>query len=225
MGEAGKRAAAYAALELVEDGMRLGLGTGSTVAHFLDGLAERELDVAGRPTSEATTARCHELGITLLDPSDDGDLDLCVDGADEIDRELTLTKGGGGALLREKVVAWSSSRMVVIATPDKLVDRLADTFPLPIEVIPFARGPVDRALTEMGFEVSVRGDGDYRTDNGNEILDARMPGGLEEAGTMELLLALVPGIAESGLFVGLADLALLGDDDGTITLLEAVPIE
>ncbi|MBW3561667.1 MAG: ribose-5-phosphate isomerase RpiA [Actinobacteria bacterium] len=225
MGEAGKRAAAHAALELVEDGMRLGLGTGSTVAHFLGGLAERELDIAGRPTSEATAARCHELGLTLLDASDDGDLDLCVDGADEIDRELTLTKGGGGALLREKVVAWSSSRMVVIATPDKLVDRLADTFPLPIEVIPFARGPVDRALTEMGFEVSVRDHGDYRTDNGNEILDARMPGGLEEPGTMELLLALVPGIAESGLFVGLADLALLGDDDGTITLLEAVPLD
>lgn len=225
MGEAGKRAAAYAALELVEDGMRLGLGTGSTVAHFLDGLAERELHVAGRPTSEATAARCRELGIALLDASDDGDLDLCVDGADEVDRELTLTKGGGGALLREKVVAWSSSRMVVIATPDKLVDRLADTFPLPIEVIPFARSPVERALTEMGFEVSVRGDGDYRTDNGNEILDARMPGGLEEPGTMELLLALVPGVAESGLFVGLADLALLGDDDGTITLLEAVPTD
>lgn len=222
MGESGKRAAAQAALELVEDGMRLGLGTGTTVAHFLDGLAERGYDIAGRPTSEATAARCRELGLRLLDDSDDDDLDLCVDGADELDDELTLTKGGGGALLREKVVAWSSSRMVVIATPDKLVERLADTFPLPLEVVPFASVPVEKALTEMGFEVSVRGDGDYRTDNGNAIVDARMPGGLEEPGTMELLLALVPGIAESGLFVGLADLALLGHEDGTITLLEAV---
>lgn len=225
MGDDGKRAAALAAMELVEDGMLLGLGTGSTVARFLDVLADRDLHVAGVPTSEATADRCRELGIELLDPSDDRDLDLCVDGADQLDHGLSLTKGGGGALLREKVVAWSSSRMAVIATPDKLVRRLGDTFPLPIEVIPFARWAVERALTEIGFEVEVRGGGEYRTDNGNVILDARMPGGIPEPETMELLLALVPGIAESGLFVGLADLAFLGHDDGTVTIVERPPDE
>lgn len=224
MGEDGKRAAALAAIELVRDGMRLGLGTGSTVAHFLDALAERDLDVAGLPTSEATTERCRELGIALIEPSDDRDLDLCIDGADELDHALSLTKGGGGALLREKVVAWSSSQMAVIATPDKLVRRLGDRFPLPIEVVPFARWSVRRALTEIGFEVEARDGGAYRTDNGNVILDARMPGGIPEPETMELLLALVPGIAESGLFVGLADLAFLGHDDGTVTLMER-PLE
>lgn len=220
MADEGKRVAARAAVELVRDGMLLGLGTGSTVAHFLDVLAERGLDVAGVPTSDATAARCRELDIALLDPSDDRDLDLCVDGADELDHALNLTKGGGGALLREKVVAWSSSRMAVIATPDKLVDRLGDSFPLPIEVVPFARWSVERALSEIGFEVDARDGGGYRTDNGNVILDARMPGGILEPETMELLLALVPGIAESGLFVGLADLAFLGHDDGTVTLME-----
>lgn len=220
MGDDGKRAAALAATGLVQDGMLLGLGTGSTVAYFLDALAERDLDVAGVPTSEATADRCRELGIHLLEPSDDRDLDLCVDGADELDHDLNLTKGGGGALLREKVVAWSSSQMAVIATPDKLVGRLADSFPLPIEVVPFARWAVERALSEIGFDVEARDGGDYLTDNGNVILDARMVGGIPEPETMELLLALVPGVAESGLFVGLTDLALLGHDDGTVDVLE-----
>lgn len=219
MGEAGKRAAGETAAELIEDGMLLGLGTGSTVAFFLDALAERRLDVAGVPTSEATATRCRELGIRLVDPGPD--LDLAVDGADEIDGSLNLTKGGGGALLREKVVAWSARRMVVIATADKLVERLGDSFPLPVEVVPFAAVPVERALTELGFDVAPRDGGDYRTDNGNRVLDARMVGGLDDPETMELMLALVPGIAESGLFVGMATWAILGDDDGEVTVLEA----
>lgn len=135
MSEAGKRAAGRAAAELVEDGMQLGLGTGSTVAHLLDALVERGVDVAGVPTSEATAERCRQLGIGLLDAAEVSRLDLCIDGADELDHDLSLTKGGGGALLREKVVAGMAERMVVIATPDKVVDRLADTFPLPIEVV------------------------------------------------------------------------------------------
>lgn len=221
--DAGKRAAGRAAAELVEDGMVLGLGSGSTVAYYLDALAERDLDVCGVPTSEGTAARCRELGIALRDPADVERLDLAVDGADELDPELTLTKGGGAALLREKVVASMSDRFVVIATPDKLVTRLADSFPLPIEVIPFALAPVERSLASLGFSVTVRADAAGRpilTDNGNLLLDCRMPGGIEDPAVMDVTVSLLPGVAETGLFVDLADLALLGADDGSVQYVE-----
>lgn len=215
--DAGKRAAGEAAAALVQDGMRLGLGTGSTVAFFLDALAERGLTgIAGVPTSEATAQRCRELGIALLDAGEVERLDLCVDGADELTPALELTKGGGGALLREKVVAALSERMVVIATTDKVVQKLGDTFALPVEVVPFAVGPVRRTLEELGFEVTARGGGDYRTDNGNAILDARADGGIDDAATMEATLALIPGVAESGLFIDLATGAVLGNEDGSV---------
>lgn len=218
-----KRAAGEAAAALVEDGMRLGLGTGSTVACFLDALAARSLDVAGVPTSEATARRCRELGIGLLDPDEVEDLDLAVDGADELDRELTATKGGGGALLREKVVAHLARRVVLIASPDKVVDRLGDTFPLPIEVVPFARGPVMRSLRAAGYEVQLRtgDDGEaVRTDNGNVIVDARMPGGLHDPAVTDITLTMQPGVVTTGLFVDVADLALLGRPDGEVERLE-----
>ena len=217
MSDVGKRAAGRAAADLVEDGMRLGLGTGSTVAHFLEALASRGLDVAGVPTSEATAAHCRELGIRLLDPGSVERLDLAVDGADELDHDLNLTKGGGGALLREKVVASLADRFVVIATPDKVVDRLADSFPLPVEVIPFAIGPVTRRIEELGFEVVERPsghDGPYRTDNGNAMLDCRMRGGLDDPAVADVTIALLPGVPETGLFIDMCDEVLLGTDDG-----------
>lgn len=220
MGEQAKRAAGYAAADQVEDGMRLGLGTGSTVAFFLDRLAERGLQVSGVPTSRATEQRCRELGIGLLDPGEVERLDVCVDGADELTDDLVLTKGGGGALLREKVVASMADRMVVIATPDKVVEHLADSFALPVEVVPFARGPVAHRLRELGFEPTARAGGRYETDNGNVILDCRIPGGLEDPEAMDVALSLIPGVAEHGLFVDLATSALLGEDDGTVTVLE-----
>jgi ribose 5-phosphate isomerase A len=223
LSDAGKRSAGQAAAELVEDGMVLGLGTGSTVAHFLDAVAARGLEVAGVPTSDATASRCRALGIRLLDPADVERLDLAVDGADELDAALTLTKGGGGALLREKVVASMADRFVVIATPDKLVSRLADSFPLPVEVVPFAVGPVERSLAALGFSVTRRTDDQgqlARTDNGNLLLDCRMVGGLEDPAVTDVTVALLPGVAETGLFVDLADLALLGHEDGTIDRLE-----
>ena len=220
MGDEAKRAAGHAAADRIESGMRLGLGTGSTVAFFLDRVAERGLDVAGVPTSRATEQQCRELGIALLDPVDVDRLDVCVDGADELTRDLVLTKGGGGALLREKVVASMADRMIVIATPDKVVDRLAASFALPVEVVPFARGPVTRRLRDLGFDVTERGAGGYETDNGNAILDCHMPGGLEDPEAMDAALSLIPGIAEHGLFVDLATEALLGADDGTVTTLE-----
>lgn len=212
----GKRAAGSAAAEAVEDGMVLGLGTGSTVAFFLDGLAARGLDVRGVPTSEATAARCRALGIGLLDPGDVDRLDLCVDGADELTPDLVLTKGGGGALLREKVVASMADRMIVIATPDKVVDRLGDTFALPVEVIPFAAVPVQRALETRGFHVEHR---DGHTDNGNVILDARMPGGIPDPHALGTDLSALPGIAEHGLFLDLATSAILGHPDGSVSTL------
>lgn len=217
--EPGKRAAGRAAAELVRDGMRLGLGTGSTVAYFLDALASRGLDIAGLPTSEATAARCRELGIRLLDPSGIHDLDLDVDGADQVDDDLNLTKGGGGALLREKVVAAASDRMVVIVTPDKLVRHLGETFPLPVEVAPFARWYVQAALTDRGFEVEVRDGGEYRTDNANLILDASKPGGIQTPAATEAALARMPGVAEVGLFIDLADDVIVGHDDGSVQRL------
>lgn len=220
MGEAGKQAAGRAAADRVADGMLLGLGTGSTVAHFLDRLAERGLsDIAGVPTSDATAQRCDQLGIRLVDPAEATMLDLCVDGADELTPDLVLTKGGGGALLREKVVATMSRDMLVIATPDKVVDRLGDGFALPVEVVPFAVGPVTRRLEALGFHVQPRGGGDYRTDNGNLVLDCSIPGGIEDPRTVDVTLARVPGIAEHGLFVDLATRAILGHDDGTTSEL------
>ena len=218
---AAKRAAGRAAADRVTDGMVLGLGTGSTVAHFLDGLAERGVDVAGVPTSSATAERCRQLGIRLLDPADVEELDLCVDGADELTPELVLTKGGGGALLREKVVASMAREMLVIATPDKVVERLGDTFPLPLEVVPFAVVPVRRRLERLGCTVTERDGGSYRTDNGNAILDARFPGGIADPSATAALLADVPGVAEHGLFVGLARAAVLGRDDGSVEELRA----
>lgn len=212
MSDPAKQAAGVAAVDEVRDGMLLGLGTGSTVAYFLDELAARGLQVTGVPTSEATATRCRELGIELRAPDDAPRLDLCVDGADELTRDLVLTKGGGGALLREKVVAAMSARMVVIATPDKVVDRLGDTFALPVEVVPFARVPVTRWLEDRGFHVEHRGG---RTDNGLTILDARLPGGIPDPAALADDLSAVPGVAEHGLFVGLAQRAVLGHPDGS----------
>jgi len=218
-----KRAAAMAALELIEDGMRLGFGTGSTTTLLLEAIAARGLDVAGVPTSEATEAHCRELGIGLLAPGEVERLDLAIDGADELDRSLTATKGGGGALLREKVAATMAERFVLIATTDKLVERLADTFPLPVEVVPFAVGPVTRSLRGRGYEVALRTAGEgpaVVTDNGNHVLDARLVGGLEDPAAEDVWMNSVPGVVTCGLFVGLADLALLTDEEGTVLSLE-----
>jgi ribose 5-phosphate isomerase A len=217
-----KLAAARAAVELVEDGMVLGLGTGSTVEPFLRELAARRLDISGIPTSVQTKRRCDELGITTLEPSQVDVLDLVIDGADELTRELTLTKGGGRALLREKVVASMARRLVVIATTGKLVEHLADSFPLPVEVVPFAIAPVRRLLEEDGFTVKVRLEDDgseVRTDNGNAILDARIDGGLQDPATTDVWITMMPGVVCSGLFVDMAEQALLGHEDGHVEVL------
>ncbi len=213
MSDEAKRAAGRAAVGELRDGMSIGLGTGSTVAHFLDALADSGLQVRGVPTSDATAERARDLGLEVLGPDDVDHLDLTVDGADELTPALCLTKGGGGALLREKVVATMSHHLVVVATPDKVVDHLGRTFPLPVEVVPFARAPVARTLAVRGYDVVERAG---RTDNGNLILDATHPDGIADPAAESAALAQVPGIAEHGLFIGLATVALLGDAAGRV---------
>lgn len=222
--EAQKRQAAARALEWVRPGMRLGLGTGSTAKHFVDLLAERVrdgLDVVGVPTSEVTRAQAERLGVPLTTLDDTPKLDLTVDGADEVGPDLTLIKGGGGALLREKIVAAASIRMVVIADQSKQVATLG-RFALPIEVMPFGftatRQAIEAAAAAVGTPGTTalrRGDDGHAfvTDGGHWIIDAALypienPAGLAER------LAAIPGVVEHGLFIGLASAAILAGPDG-----------
>ena len=216
-----KRVAGRRAAELVEDGTTLGLGTGSTALFFLERLAERirdeGLEVRGVPTSVDTGSRAREMGIPLVDLAEVEAIDLTVDGADEIDGDFDMIKGGGGALLREKVVASISRRMAIVVGPDKVVERLGLGFLLPVEVVPFARPVVYRALEELGCQPSLRvrpEGGDYRTDNGNEILDCRFHEGIEDAAATEQRILALPGVVECGLFVGLAHVLVIGHPDG-----------
>ena len=219
-----KRAAAARALEFVRPGMRLGLGTGSTAWHFIELLAERVhtgLDVLAVATSEATRAHADRLGIPLTSLDATPELDLTVDGADEIAPDLTLIKGGGGALLREKVVASVSARMVVIADESKWVETLG-RFPLPIEIVPFgakATGhAVDAALRAAGCSgpVVLRKGNDgkvFVTDGGHWILDAHLQR-ITDPPALAARLAAVPGVVEHGLFIGLAQTAILAGSGG-----------
>lgn len=221
-----KRAAARAAADLVETGMRVGLGTGSTFTHALDRLAERMrdegLELVGVPTSEATAARAHELGIplTTLDAVDR--LDLAIDGADEVDPAKNLVKGGGGALTREKIVAAVAGRIVVVVGENKLVDWLGQTFRLPVEVMEFGARQVARRLeTEFGWEPELRMQGavPYLTDNGNWIYDCRVPAAFDPA-PVETALNCIPGVVENGLFVGLTGAVLVGNADGSVRRID-----
>jgi ribose 5-phosphate isomerase A len=219
-----KRQAAARALEFVRDGMKLGLGTGSTAKHFVELLGERVrggLNVIGVPTSEATRADALRCGIPLTTLDDIDRLDLTVDGADEIDPALNVIKGGGGALLREKIVASASDRMIVIADDSKWVEVLG-RFPLPLEVIPFGLAATQRAIYSAFAETGVSGqmvvrkgqDGHvFVTDGGHWIVDAHLGRITDTAGLAELLNA-IPGVVEHGLFVGLASVAMLAGPKG-----------
>ena len=219
-----KKLAAARALELVRPGMRLGLGTGSTAKHFVDLLGARVaagLDVICVATSEATQAQALALAIPMSTLDETPELDLTVDGADEIDPQLRLIKGGGAAHLREKIVAAASVRMIVIADDSKLVERLG-RFPLPIEVVPFGleatRRAVAAAIAGCGsageLVLRKRPDGARLvTDNGNYILDAHL-GAIAQPEALALALGQVPGVVEHGLFIGLASGAILAGADG-----------
>jgi ribose 5-phosphate isomerase A len=219
-----KRQAAAQALEHVRDGMKLGLGTGSTAKHFVELLGERVktgLKVIGVPTSEATRALAEQCGVALTTLDDVDRLDLTVDGADEIDPALNLIKGGGGALLREKIVAAASDRMIVIADDSKWVPTLG-RFPLPVEVIPFGLSATRRAIADvfakcgLSGEMTIRSGKDghaFVTDGGHWIIDAHL-GTITDAPRLVGLLGAIPGVVEHGLFIGLASTAMLAGSQG-----------
>lgn len=219
--------AAAAALEHVEDGMKLGIGTGSTADEFVRLLAEKVaggMRVEGVPTSERTARLCLELGITLRSLDELPELDLTIDGADELDAHLTLIKGGGGALLREKIVACASKRMIVIADETKQVDMLG-AFPLPIEVNPFGqtatRIAIERAASRLGLsgDLKLRSSGQdlFHTDGGHLIIDASF-GRIPDAQALSAELAAIPGVVEHGLFINIASLAIIAGPAGARTL-------
>ncbi len=226
--ECAKHAAAAAALDHVRDGMRLGLGTGSTAAIFVALLGDRVaagLRVTGVPTSERTAEQARDLGIALATLDEMPELDLTIDGADEYDPSLRLIKGGGGALLREKIVACASRRMLVIADASKAADVLG-RFPLPVEVNRFGLGAtrlaVERAAARSGCDGEIalrRRDGEpFLTDGGHLILDCRF-GAIPNPEALAAGLAAVPGVVEHGLFLGIAGVILSGNPDGTVTSL------
>jgi ribose 5-phosphate isomerase A len=222
--EAQKRAAAAQALTLVRPGMRLGLGTGTTAAHFVELLGERVragLNVVAVPTSEATRAQADRLGIALSTLDATPDLDLTVDGADEIAPDLTLIKGGGGALLREKIVASASEKMVVIADESKWTNVLG-RFPLPVEIVPFGATVTRRAVETAAAESGCPGPAPLRktrdghpfvTDGGHWLIDAQLQR-IADPQALATRLSAIPGVVEHGLFIGLARAAIIAGPAG-----------
>ncbi|HUF87026.1 MAG TPA: ribose-5-phosphate isomerase RpiA [Thermohalobaculum sp.] len=225
-----KHAAAARALELVGDGMKLGLGTGSTAKVFVDLLAERVraegLALTCVATSRRTAAQAEALGLNVVSLDRAGALDLTIDGADEFDEELNLIKGGGGALLVEKIVAAASQRMVVIADPSKEAVTLG-RYPLPVEIVRFGAGATMRLIGRLieGQDVDGRTmtlregkDGAYRTDEGHYIVDLKL-GRIGDPGGLDVALNAIPGVVETGLFVGLCSAVIVGEPDGDAFLV------
>lgn len=218
--EAWKRMAGEAAAALIENDMVVGLGSGSTAVYLVRALARRlkeGLRILGAvPSSNATAALATQLGIPLTDLDTYPELDIDIDGADEIDPRLALIKGGGGALLREKIVASAARRFVVIGDATKLVERLGLHMPLPIEIIPFAATPVRKKLESMGASVQVRSVADrvFITDNGNMILDCSFPGGIADPVAISGRLERIVGVVETGLFLHMAERAVIGGPRG-----------
>lgn len=220
--DAQKRAAAERAVEHVRSGMRLGLGTGSTARHVVDiiGAQLRDgtlRDIVAVPTSRATEAQARSLGIPLATLDDVHELDLAIDGADEIDPQLDLIKGLGGALLWEKIVEFAAARLIIVADDSKLVQTLGEKSPLPVEVVPFGSGALLPFFRAHGAEPSVRRGDDgapFVTDSGHHIVDLRFEGGMADATEVEAALRARPGVVETGLFLGMADVAVIASEGG-----------
>jgi ribose 5-phosphate isomerase A len=212
-----KEAAGRAAAKLVQDGDVVGLGTGSTAYFAVIALGERVkagLKIIGIPTSVATADLARRVGIPLTTLDEHPEIDITIDGADEIDPNLNLIKGGGGALTREKVVATVSKKMVVVADSSKVVKTLGK-FPLPVEVIAFARTVIEKKIGALGGlpKLRMRPDGSpYLTDNGNEILDCSF-GKIADPAGLARSLSEMPGVVEHGLFIGVAKVAFVGRGD------------
>ncbi len=221
-----KRRAAERAAEWIRDGMTVGLGTGSTVRHLLDHLAERRAagewgSITGVPTSEQTAARARELGIPLRTLDEAPEVDLTIDGADEVDPELRLIKGLGGALLREKIVATASRRLVIIVDESKVVAKLGTRSPLPVEVDPFGAAIQPSFLRSLGAEPALRRGPDGAplvTDGGNLIFDCRFPRGIDNPEGLEARLDGRVGVMENGLFLGLASAVVVAGAEGVRTV-------
>ena len=223
MGNEGqKRNVGYRAAELVEGGQRLGLGTGSTVLFYLERLGERirseKLEVVGVPTSVQTMEQAMAFDIPLATLDEIQEFDLYVDGADEIDGHFRMIKGGGGALLREKIIASCSNRKVIIVDESKVVERLGSGFALPVEVIPFGRKVCENRLQKLGCNPLLRtaNGNPFVTNNGNHILDCRFEHGIEFPEQTEAAINAIPGVVCCGLFIGLADRVLVGKPDGSV---------
>lgn len=217
-----KRLAAERSLEYVRDGMCLGLGSGSTAAIMLELLGQRVhegLRVRGVPTSETSRQLAELAGIPIVGFDDVSRLDLTIDGADEVDPQLNLIKGGGGALLREKIVASLSRRVMIVVDSHKQVPQLG-AFPLPVEVVRFAWKPLAERLAELGASPALRPGRDgsaYVTDEGNFILDCAF-GRIDDPAALAARLDAMPGVVDHGLFVGLAHTLVVGRGDGTIVI-------
>ncbi|MBP6469062.1 MAG: ribose-5-phosphate isomerase RpiA [Chloroflexi bacterium] len=219
-----KKMAGERAAEWVESGMVVGLGTGSTAVYATRAIGQRLQDgrlhhILGIPTSEQTARQAQQAGIPLTTLDNHPMIDLTIDGADEIDPHLNLIKGLGGALLREKIVAAASKRLIIVSDARKVITKLGTLAPLPVEVIPFARRPVYDFLTSLGAQVALRPDRDlgqrpFLTDEGNIILDCTFPQGIDDPTALAQTIIAQPGVVEHGLFLNLASLAVIAAPDG-----------
>jgi ribose 5-phosphate isomerase A len=224
-----KASAAVAGARCIGPGLRVALGTGTTSSLALEALRDRVGELRGTEfvaSSLATEQLAAELGLRVRPLRGDDRFDIMVDGADEVDPSLNLTKGGGGALFREKLLARLSREVVILVDATKLVPRLGVSFPIPVEVVPFATPLLVDRLAHEGAVVRARAGADggpYRTDNANAILDVAWPGGVADVAGTEAALRALPGVVEVGLFVGLADRVLVGRSDGSVEELRRPP--
>jgi ribose 5-phosphate isomerase A len=220
---ASREAAAQAAVELVEPGMTIGLGSGRAVWRVVELLGERGLELRAAVASELTDERARAAGIELVELDGTVELDLALDGADEVDPELRLVKGGGGALLREKIVIAAARRFVVVAEAAKRVERLGTGFRLPVEVVRFGWRDTRRRLAKWLPDAELRADDGgepYLTDESHYILDCGLPAEANPD-ALDVELQSIPGVVEHGLFIGMAERALLGRPDGGVDVLVA----
>ena len=218
-----KKLAGEKALDHIEDGMILGLGTGSTVEYTLRKLGQLVKDglkIQGIPTSVHTKRIAKEENIPLTTLEEHPDIDVTIDGADEVDSYLNLIKGGGGALTREKIIAFNSKKVIIVIDDSKVVKALGIDFPLPVEVVKFGWSSVKRVLEELGCEVTLRNimeNEPYITDNGNYILDCDFER-IENPEQIEMQINNIPGVVENGLFIDLVDEVIVGGKQGIMTL-------
>lgn len=217
-----KKAAAVKAVEFVRDGMVVGLGTGSTAKHMVLALGDKiraGMKLRGVPTSQETAGLARQAGIVLIDTDDRWEIDVAIDGADQVDPAFNLVKGGGGALLKEKIVAASAKQFIVVVDYTKRVPVLGGSFPLPIEVIPFGWGSTAReieSLTKSRVTLRERNGAPFRTEAGNLIVDVYLPR-IDRPRDLEMALNQIPGIVETGLFVGRTNVLIVGTPQGVQT--------